>query len=56
MTFPVRQRIAEPAVLAVAVVALGLAAGGAALSGLVPAVVSWLALGACAGYALSGST
>lgn len=42
--------------IACAVVAFGLAAGGAALSGLAPVVVSWLALGACAGYALSGST
>jgi hypothetical protein len=55
-TLLTRQRLAEPAVIAIAIVVFGCAVGGAGATGLATGAGSWLALGVAAGYALSGST
>ncbi|WP_171074582.1 hypothetical protein [Nonomuraea basaltis] len=51
-----RQRAAEPAVIALTIIACGGALGLAGAVALAPAAALWPALGVAAGYSLSGST
>lgn len=51
-----KQRVAEPAVIALLIIVCGCVLGLAAVVALVPVAALWLALGVVAGYSLSGST